>query len=230
MVFGIDDLLLGLGISGFGAAVSGGLNVFGAGQANAASAAEAAKNREWQRAMANSAHSREMDDLRAAGMNPILAAGGGAPTGSGAQGQVQAARPGDDVMNALTSARDFARMKKELSMQDSQQKLMEAQTAQALSQKKLIETNSRTAAANAEQTEAYTPTVKAQADVEKAKAGYDKKAVGYDSVMNRLGRDVGTVTNAIGTGIRNFIRPGRPSGYSEKDMLNAAKGRGVLVP
>lgn len=51
------------------------------------SAQEAQKNRDWQEYMSNTAHQREVKDLLAAGLNPVLSANAGAVTPSGSTGQ-----------------------------------------------------------------------------------------------------------------------------------------------
>lgn len=67
-------------------------------------AAEAAKNRDWQQMMSNTAHQREIADLKAAGLNPILSAmnGNGAAVTSGAT--ASATVPSGDKGEVDTSA------------------------------------------------------------------------------------------------------------------------------
>nr|DAH76521.1 MAG TPA: minor capsid protein [Microviridae sp.] len=57
--------------------------------------AEAQKNRDWQEMMSNTAYQRAMADMKAAGLNPILAASlGGASTPGGAVGTISGASMG----------------------------------------------------------------------------------------------------------------------------------------
>ena len=76
-------------------AITGGASLIGTHLTNQANSAEAAKNREFQRDMSNTAHQRQVEDLRKAGLNPILSAlGSGASTPSGGQATMNDFAPG----------------------------------------------------------------------------------------------------------------------------------------
>lgn len=80
--------------AGIGAAAQ----IFGGQEANRANAAMAAGNQEFQMHMSNSAHQREVTDLKNAGMNPLLTLGAGASTPPGSVAQAK------NTMEGLSAA------------------------------------------------------------------------------------------------------------------------------
>jgi len=96
-------------------------NYTGMNQQNAANVAAASKQMRFQEAMSSSAHQREVKDLRAAGLNPMMSAmgGGGASSPQGASSQA-----GSVSMEGLvSSAIALKQMKADVAKAESETQL-----------------------------------------------------------------------------------------------------------
>lgn len=112
-------------------------------KSNKASAKEAQKNRDWQERMDNTKHQREVQDLAAAGLNPILSANSAGSVPSG--GVATQSNPFSGLGQEVNSALRLGRVEREkLALE---QEIGEATIEQSRSQsvKNMAETNKENA-------------------------------------------------------------------------------------
>lgn len=193
-----------------------------------------ASNREamqFTERMSNSAHQREVSDLRAAGLNPILSANGGASTPSGSSGSAPMARLENVMKEGVTSGLDGMRLAREAKQTDSQIGLNQALGASAAAA--AVRDNS-TAKQNDTMTQRLNlemGAVKSKSDFEKSQSDIDKKYIQQDNFVKRLQNGL-----QIGNSAKDLITPklkidlkNPPWQGKMKDGTRYNKGTGEIV-
>lgn len=165
---------------------------------------------EYQTKMSNTAYQRSTADMKAAGINPMMAVQqGGASTPSASaiaaqQVRVESEQRGEALKAAAQSAMEIMRLDRELKQSDSQIELNRAaqkteETKQVLNQNTAAEVANKTVGSlyDAYRKKAELPALEAEAALRTDQANTDRKFVKYDSGAKRLEQGVGIVGKAL---------------------------------
>lgn len=203
-MFGLDGL------------IGGALGLFGQERTNKANAKQAHQQMEFQERMSNTSHVRQVADLRAAGLNPILSANAGASSPAGAQ-----ATMGDSLGKGLSSALDVRRSGQENLNMKRQNQILSAEAGiredeRAITANDLFESNVRSNAIR-EHPREYTERFRAENAAAASSARHEalnedqEYAITKDygeaeKRLRRGSRAIGGVSDAVGSVAGGLVR------------------------
>lgn len=172
-------------------------NYFGAQEQNAANRRASEDANMWSERMSNTAHQREVSDLRAAGLNPILSANKGASTPTPSVARMENTI-GPAVNSALASAQAAASLHMQNKQVNSNVGLQAAQIESQGAQAKQSLASAKQSELQSTKLSAEMGAIKKEAQVRQIQSGFDKDFAETDAYLKRIKEGLGAINSAKG--------------------------------
>lgn len=195
-------------------------------ETNAMNLEIATRQMQFQEKMSNTAYQRSMEDMRKAGLNPMLAySQGGASTPQGASatmvpetGMAEGVQKG--IQGAVSSAIEYRRLKKDIEQTDSNIELNKAAETAKKTEAEVNRNAAKKVAIEAKTAQARLPAIQQQSEYAARRAKTDKGFAEVDAIGDRAGKTVKAIMDVLNP----FKWSGKNSKRSDQKYYGNPKG------
>ncbi|AXH74197.1 MAG: DNA pilot protein [Microviridae sp.] len=206
-MFGIDDII-GAGIGAWSQDRTNEANAEIARQNNTFNSAQAAVTMNWQKMMSDTAHQREVADLKAAGINPMVTAMGG--TGASTPSGATAAATGNPKMEnaigvGMSTALQSARLRQDLKNAQADIILKSAQGLSEAAKASMMTASAKQANEETFQLAKKRGKTQAESDRDESQALWEKANQSTLNILKMAGQGSNIFHNVTG-GVGNILK------------------------